>query len=79
MTQLEMLDKVRAIVADELAVDPAEVVPVSTLAELGADSLDTIAVLSRIATELDADIPNDRLSAIETVGELALEAAHAQI
>lgn len=77
MTQLDIFDKVRAAVARELEVSPDEITPASTLAELGADSLDLLAALVRIEKETGREISNDRLATIETMGDLAREAANA--
>jgi acyl carrier protein len=56
----ELLQTVRACVADVLAVDPAKVEPASSLiTDLGAESLDFLDLVFRLETEYGVKIPRD--------------------
>src|SRR5437764_11349194 len=56
----ELFQKVRACVADVLAIDPAKVVPgASLIDDLGAESLDFLDLVFRLETEYGVKIPRD--------------------
>src|SRR6202049_3856674 len=56
----ELEEKVRACVAEALAIDPAKVVPSASLIEdLGAESLDFLDLVFRLETEYGVKIPRD--------------------
>ncbi|HJO28983.1 MAG TPA: acyl carrier protein [Acidobacteriota bacterium] len=54
---MNTLEKVRAIIVEQLGVDPAEVtVEASFLEDLGADSLDTAELVMALEEEFDIEI-----------------------
>src|SRR6202045_5287062 len=56
----ELYERVRACVAEALAIDPAKVVPTASLIEdLGAESLDFLDLVFRLETEYGVKIPRD--------------------
>jgi acyl carrier protein len=66
-----MLEKVRAILARQLRVDPERVVPEAQIKkDLGADSLDILQLLMRIEDQYGIVIPDEELAAFNTVGDV---------
>ena len=73
------LEKMQAIVADILGVDPEEVTEDKNFADdLGANSLDRMEIVMQIEDELGIQVPDDQLEKIVTVGD-ALEAINAAL
>ncbi len=67
-----VFERVKAIVADELSVEPDEVTPQSKFVEdLGADSLDVVELVMRLEDEFSLEIPDEEAEKISTVGEAA--------
>ncbi len=65
-----LYEKVRATVADVLAIDPARVTPTASLIdELGAESIDFLDLVFRLESEYKVKIPRDgiRLAAQEGI------------
>jgi acyl carrier protein len=68
MSQNDIFDKVKKIVADQLEVDPAQVTPEANFSQdLGADSLDTVELVMALEEEFDIEIPDEAAEAILTV------------
>jgi acyl carrier protein len=63
-------ERVKAIVAEHLAVDPSKVVDsASFIDDLGADSLDTVELVMTFEDEFRCAITDDDASGILTVGD----------
>jgi acyl carrier protein len=70
MSQDEILDKVKKIVADQLEVDLADVKAEANFAnDLGADSLDTVELVMALEEEFEIEIPDEAAEGITTVQE----------
>ena len=68
MSQGEIFERVKKIVADQLEVDPSEVKPEANFAnDLGADSLDTVELVMALEEEFDIEIPDEAAEKITTV------------
>ena len=66
-----MFEKVQAILARLLRVDPAKVVPEAQIKkDLGADSLDILQLLMRIEDQYGIVIPDRALATFETVADV---------
>lgn len=66
----EVSDKVKAIICDQLMVDPDEVTDESSFVEdLGADSLDTVELIMEFEDEFGVEIPDEEAEKISSVGE----------
>ena len=66
-----MLEEVRAILAEQLGLNAAEIKEDARLKEdLGADSLDMLQLLMTLEEEKDIVIPDEELPAIKTVGDI---------
>ena len=61
-------DRVRQIVANQLTLKPEDVKPASAfVADLGADSLDTVELVMGFEEEFDIQIPDEEAEKIATV------------
>ncbi len=70
MSAVEIFDKVKKIVAEQLSVEPSEITPQSNFAnDLGADSLDTVELVMALEEEFDVEIPDEAAEKITTVQE----------
>ena len=66
----DIAEKVKAIIIDNLGVDPSEVTAAASFTnDLGADSLDTVELIMEFEKEFDIQIPDDKAEAIATVGD----------
>tara|TARA_B110000014_G_scaffold217751_1_gene172484 strand:- start:123 stop:365 length:243 start_codon:yes stop_codon:yes gene_type:complete len=62
--------KVKAIIINELGVDPEKVTnDASFVDDLGADSLDTVELVMAFEEEFTIDIPDEDAEQMRTVGE----------
>jgi acyl carrier protein len=65
-----MLEKVKAVVVEQLGCTPAEVKEDSKFIEdLGADSLDVVELVMALEEEFDIEIPDEDAEGILTVGD----------
>ena len=66
-----MFEKVQAILAKQLRLDPAKITPESLIKkDLGADSLDILQLLMRIEDQYGIVIPDESLAKFETVADV---------
>jgi len=66
----QIFEKVRAIVAEQLQVDPEEVtLEASFIDDLGADSLDMVELVMALEEEFDLEVPDEEAEKIVTVGD----------
>ena len=65
------LDRIKAIVADQLGVDENEVTMESSFVDdLGADSLDIVELMMALEEEFDIEIPDEEAEKISTVADV---------
>ncbi|NJL61119.1 MAG: acyl carrier protein [Methylacidiphilales bacterium] len=70
MSQTEIFEKVKKIVADQLSVEDEKITPQSNFAnDLGADSLDTVEMVMALEEEFNIEIPDEAAEKITTVQE----------
>ncbi len=63
-------DKLKAVIAEVLNVDPEEITMDTTFVDdLGADSLDVFQIIMGIEEEFDIEIPPEKAEKISTVEE----------
>ncbi len=68
MSETEIFEKVKKIVAEQLSVELGSVTPQSNFAnDLGADSLDTVELVMALEEEFDIEIPDEAAEQIITV------------
>jgi acyl carrier protein len=66
----DISEKIKAIICDQLMVDPEEVNDDSSFVDdLGADSLDTVELIMEFEDEFSIEIPDEDAEKISTVGE----------
>mgnify|MGYP000967918438 CR=1 FL=1 len=67
---MDIFEKVKAVVVDQLGVDEASVTMESSfIDDLGADSLDIVELIMGLETEFDIEIPDEDAEKISTVGD----------
>lgn len=67
----ELKNKVIAVVAEKLDVDPEKCVPEAAfVADLGADSLDQVELVMALEEEFDLEIPDGDAEGLKTVGDV---------
>ena len=65
----EIAEKVKNIIVDKLSVEESEVTTEASFTnDLGADSLDTVALIMEFEKEFGISIPDDQAEKIGTVG-----------
>ena len=68
---MEVFDKVRAILVDQLDVDEDAVSMESSITDdLGADSLDVVDMVMSLEEEFDIEIPDEEIETMKTVGDI---------
>ena len=65
---MEVFEKVKAIVVEQLGVDEVNVTPETSFEELNADSLDIVELIMALEEAFDLDIPDEEAEKIRTVG-----------
>jgi acyl carrier protein len=66
--RMDVLNKIKQIVADQLGIDEDDVVPeASFIDDLGADSLDIVELIMAFEEEFDLEIPDEDAEKIATV------------
>jgi acyl carrier protein len=66
----EVEARVRVILAEQLSVDEAKVLPEATFAEdLNADSLDLVEAVLALEEEWSIEIPEEEMDGVKTVGQ----------
>ena len=66
-----VLEKVKAILAEQFDVDEDKITADTDLQEdLGADSLDVVDLIMSIEDEFDVEVPDEEIENIKTVGAL---------
>ena len=65
---MEVFDKVKTIVADQLSIDEAMIKAETKFEDLNADSLDVVEVIMALETEFDIEIPDEEAEKIKNIG-----------
>jgi acyl carrier protein len=70
MDKREIEEKVRKVLADQLAVDESQVTTEARFAEdLNADSLDLTEAVLALEDEMGIEIPEEEMESVKTVGQ----------
>ena len=68
MSEQELFDKMKALVAEKLEIDESKItMDASFRQDLGADSLDTYELVYAIEEEMGIKIPDEKVNTFETV------------
>jgi acyl carrier protein len=70
MSNEELTERVRDIIAKAQHLPPEQITPESTFAELGIDSLDGINILFAVESEFNINIPDDAAQKIRSVRDV---------
>ena len=66
-----MLEKIKALLAEELGVNEDEITEATSFKEdLGADSLDLFEMVMALEEEFEVEIPTEDLENIKTIGDV---------
>ena len=66
---MNIFEKVKAIVTEQLGVDGEEVGLETSFDDLNADSLDVVELIMALEEEFDIEIPDEDAEKIKTVGD----------
>ncbi len=66
---MEIFEKVKAIVVEQLGVEEDIITPETSFEELEADSLDIVELIMALEEEFDLDIPDEEAEKIKNVGD----------
>ncbi|MBW4697584.1 MAG: acyl carrier protein [Aphanocapsa lilacina HA4352-LM1] len=70
MNEVEVYQRVKKIVVEQLSVEESEVTSESSFAnDLGADSLDQVELVMALEQEFETEIPDEDAEKITTVGD----------
>jgi len=70
MDRDELFEKVKGVIADQLAVDEDEITEdASFIDDLGADSLDIVELVMALEEEFGVSIPDEQAEKIKSVGD----------
>ena len=68
----ETNQRLRTVVAEQLGLDPSEVVPEARiLDDLGADSLDVVELVMALEESFDIEVPDADMEMLQTIGDVA--------
>ncbi|MBQ5842891.1 MAG: acyl carrier protein [Clostridia bacterium] len=69
---MDMIEKVKSIVAAQLRLEPESIADDASLIEdLGADSLDLVDIVMAFESEFDTTVPEEDFSELRTIKDLA--------
>lgn len=65
---MDILEKIRSIVAEQLGVEEEEIKEETSFEDLNADSLDIVELIMALEEEFDLEIPDEDAEKLTTVG-----------
>lgn len=68
--EMDVFEKVKAIVADQLSIDPSVITMETKFEDLNADSLDVVEVIMALENEFDIEIPDEEAEKIKNIGSV---------
>jgi acyl carrier protein len=67
---VEIYEKVKAIVVEQLGIEEEEITPTTTFEDLNADSLDIVELIMALEEEFDLDIADEEVENIKTIEDI---------
>lgn len=69
---MDILEKVKSIVANQLRMDISDIADdASIIEDLGADSLDVVDIIMAFESEFDSAIPEEDIASLRTISDMA--------
>jgi acyl carrier protein len=68
--KMDIYEKVKAIVMEQLGVDEEEITPTTTFQALNADSLDIVELVMALEEEFNIDIADEEVENIQTIEDI---------
>lgn len=65
---MDVFNKVAAIVAEQLSIEPEDITMETGFEDLNADSLDVVEVIMALEAEFDIEIPDEEAERIKNIG-----------
>ena len=65
-----LFERVRAVVASQLEIDPQRLTLDTTFEEIEADSLDVVEIIMALEDEFDIEIPDEKVENIKTLQQV---------
>lgn len=63
-------EQVITVIAEKLSIDSSKITEESTLAQLGADSLDLVEIIMRLEEKFDIEIDDEQAEKLHNVGQV---------
>lgn len=76
MNDIQAIDHIKEIIATHTGTDPTAIDPAAYLDGLGADSLDTIAIIMDLENAFEIEISEDEASRVATVNDVIRVVRH---
>lgn len=67
---MDVYEKVKGIVMDQLGVDEEEITPTTSFQALNADSLDIVELVMALEEEFNLDIADEEVENIKTIADV---------
>lgn len=67
---MEVFEKVKALVAEQLSVEADEINLDTTFEDLNADSLDVVELVMALEEEFDIEIPDEDAEKFQSIGDI---------
>jgi len=67
--EMDLFEKIKSIVVDQLGVDADEVTLETSFEDLNADSLDVVELVMALEEEFDIEIPDEDAEKIRSIGK----------
>lgn len=67
---MDLAEKVKGMIAEQLNVDPADLGETTSFDDLNADSLDVVELIMALEEEFDIEIPDEDAEKIRAVGDV---------
>lgn len=67
---MDIFEKVRTLIAEQLDLDEDKITLETTFEDIDADSLDVVELVMALEEEFDLEIPDEAVENIKTVGDI---------
>ncbi len=67
---MDVFEKVRSLISEQLDIDEDKITPETTFEEIDADSLDVVELVMALEEEFDIEIADEAVENIKTVADI---------